>query len=176
MTHARDRFLCVGRLHNMKGQDVLVRAVARAPGVQVDFIGPGDSRSLIALARTLGVESRCRFIGLMDHAAVVRAMGDALATVIPSRIDNRPMVAIESLAAGTPVLASRVGGIPEIFRDGIDGFLVKPDDPDEIAAKLIEMSAAKAEAMGAAARQYFLEHYEQNKVVTTCANWLEELV
>ena len=175
MTHARDRFLCVGRLHESKGQDVLIRALAHAPGVQVDFIGPGDSRSLRTLAAALGVESRCRFVGLMEGASVVRAMGNGLATVIPSRIDNRPMVAIESLAAGTPLVASRVGGIPEIFRDGIDGYLVTPDDPDELAAKLTGISAAKAEAMGAAGRDYFLEHYEQSKVVATHADWLENL-
>ena len=85
------------------------------------------------------------------------------------------MVAIESLAAGTPLVASRVGGIAEIFRDGIDGYLVTPDDPDELAAKLTEISAAKTEAMGAAARDYLLEHYEQSKVVATHADWLENL-
>ena len=66
MTHARDRFLCVGRLHEVKGQDVLIRALAHAPGVQVDFIGPGDSRSLRALAAALwcGIQMQvCRSYG-----------------------------------------------------------------------------------------------------------------
>lgn len=168
-------FLCPSRYHETKGQDVLIRAVARLARTTVDFVGPGDATPYRELAKSLGVQSRCNFFGVESHDSILERMAERLATVVPSRSDARPIVVMESLAVGTPVIASRAGGISEIFRDGIDGELVPPDDPVNLARALSKMTPERSHLLGAAARDYFAEHYEQGLVVTTLADWLESL-
>jgi glycosyltransferase involved in cell wall biosynthesis len=169
-------FLCPSRFHESKGQDVLIRAVARLPHTTVDFVGPGDATPFYELAKSLGVESRCKFLGSESHDSILERMAGSLATVVPSRSDARPIVVMESLAVGTPVIASRAGGIPEIFRDSIHGNLVPPEDPDSLAQALSMMTPERSHQLGAAAKDYFSEHYEQGTVVTKLADWLENLV
>ena len=102
-------------------------------------------------------------------------MRAATVTILPSRSDNCPLVIIESLAVGTPVIGSRVGGIPEVVRDGIDGFLVPPDDPQALAAKLdlVLANAGLREKLRANARAGFLSRFEQREAVREQADWLE---
>ena len=97
---------------------------------------------------------------------------------MPSRSDNCPLAAIESLAVGTPVVASQVGGIPEIVRDGLDGFLVPPENPAALAAKLEKVitDAELRRKLGGNARAGFLARFEQRNMVRDQADWLEELV
>jgi glycosyltransferase involved in cell wall biosynthesis len=82
---------------------------------------------------------------------------------------------MESLAVGTPVIAYRAGGIPEIFRDSIHGDLVPPEDPHSLARALSMMTPERSYQLGVAAKNYFAEHYEQGTVVTKLADWLERL-
>jgi glycosyltransferase involved in cell wall biosynthesis len=84
---------------------------------------------------------------------------------------------VESLAVGTPVVASSVGGIPEVVRDGVDGFLVPPDDPAALAAKvkLLLSDVELRRKMSLNARERFLSTFEQGKVVEEQADWLENI-
>lgn len=176
------RPICVGRLHATKGQDVLIRAVARLkstlPEMRVEFVGDGPRRNeLVELAQQLGVTDHCLFSGRLPHDEVLRRMAASSVTVAPSRSECFGLVNLESLAVGTPVVASDVGGIGEIFHDGVEGFLVAPED-DEALAERIHMVLSDTtlrQTMSARARERF-QVFEQCKVVREQADWLEQNV
>ena len=174
--------VCIARLSPSKGQDVLIRAAALLQHVRVpfhvEFIGDGPARdSYTKLACDLGVADRCIFAGNLGHDEVLKRMHRATVSVLPSRSDNCPLVTIESLAVGTPVLASRVGGIPEVIRDGVDGFLVAPEDPQALASKLSSLLTNEdlVKQLRANARAGFLARFEQAQAIQGQAEWLESL-
>ncbi len=177
------RLVCVGRFFPSKGQDVLLRALARLAethrSVSLELIGDGPAREECErLARQLRVEDHCTFTGALAHPEVLRRMAGAVATVVPSRSEAFGLVNIESMAVGTPVVASAVGGIVEIVRDGLDGFLVPPEAPEALAAKLGRLLSEPAlrSKMGAQARERFLSTFEQRRVVQQQADWCEEML
>jgi glycosyltransferase involved in cell wall biosynthesis len=176
------QILCAGRLWPTKGQDVLLRAlpplVERFPRLRVDFVGAGPQRETYeALARELGVADCCCFLGNVPHREVLERMAAAAVVVVPSRFEALGLVNIESLAVGTPVVATRVGGIGEIIRDGVDGFLVPADDPAALGARIERLLGDPEErrAMGAAARQGFLDRYELRANIGRQITWYEQL-
>lgn len=178
-----NKLVCVGRLEQCKGQDVLIKAIAllrdRCPDWKVEFLGEGPaSDSLSQLARHLGVSDRCIFSGNVRHDEVLMRMAKAAATVVPSRSEGFGIVNIESLAVGTPVIASAVGGIVEVIRDGVDGFLVPPDDPSSLGDKICALlsSPELRQKMSARGRERFLAFFELNHVVSRQAEWLESVV
>ena len=178
-----NHIVCIARLFPSKGQDVLIRAVAllqdKHPELRIEFIGDGPARDTYTqLARDLGVTARCVFTGNLAHDEVRRRMRSATATILPSRSDNCPLVTIESLAVGTPVIGSRVGGIPEVVRDGIDGFLVPADDPQALAAKVYLVLTDKGllQQLRTNARAGFLSRFEQQGAVRKQADWLEAIL
>jgi glycosyltransferase involved in cell wall biosynthesis len=175
--------VCVGRLRPSKGQDVLIRAIAHLkqdlPETRVEFVGDGPSKgSFMKLARELGVEESCLFAEPVEHQAVLDRMTSSVATLVPSRDDNCPLVVIESLAVGTPVIGSNVGGIVEMIRDGVEGFLVEPDDPAALAEKLklILLDKGLRDRMGRNARARFLEFFEQKRSLAEQVEWFERLM
>ena len=174
--------ICVGRLDKIKGQDVLIRALAilglTGLYARVDFVGEGPQESgYRRLARDLGVERCCAFLGRRPHYEVLNRISDAVVSIIPSRCEGLCLVAIESLAAGTPVIASEVGGLPEIIEHGVEGFLVPPDDPEALASKLklLLNDAELRRRMGLNGRERFLSTFEQGKIVEQQADWLESI-
>ena len=148
--------LYVGRLSEEKGVDVLLEALARAPGLRADVVGDGPARSsLERLAATLGVRDRVRFHGRLAAGDVHRRMREAAVVVVPSRwYENMPITVLEAFAAGVPVVASALGGIPELIEDGRDGTLVPPEEPMLLAEALRPLTEdpARAFRMGVAAR------------------------
>jgi glycosyltransferase involved in cell wall biosynthesis len=179
-----NKFVCVGRLSPSKGQDVLLKAAALLSSLTplefyVEFLGDGPSRpELERIAHGLGMETRCIFRGSVSHDEVLRTMASAVATVVPSRSEAFGVVNIESLAVGTPVIASSVGGIPEIVRDKIDGFLFLHNDSKKLAEKLhllLSKSNLRA-AMRRNARERFLDCFERQKVVGQQAAWLQQTI
>jgi glycosyltransferase involved in cell wall biosynthesis len=141
--------LSAAGLERRKGVDVLLRALAllnderqnhplsgagsgyRQPVVIIAG-GGGDAAPFHALVATLGLEGQVRYVGVRDDMAELMAAADGL--VVPSRWEGCPMVVLEAMAAGLPVIASRVGGIGELLEDGDSGLLVTPDDPQALAA------------------------------------------
>jgi glycosyltransferase involved in cell wall biosynthesis len=177
-----DMVVCAGRLHPSKGQDVLIKALAlnaRSWGPnRVLFLGSGPRLDYLRqLAGEKGVADRCVFAGVVSHDEVLRHMSRAKAVVVPSRSEAFGYVNLEALAVGTPVIASKVGGISEIVRDGVDGYLVPPDDPETLAGTLVKLlgNPALRELLGRHGRQRFLECYELSKVVIGQTDWLESL-
>ncbi len=174
--------LCVGRFDPVKGQDVLLRAWASVhaefPELRLVLAGDGALREPYqALAQTLGIADAVVFHGNAAHDEVLRLLQASVLSVVPSRNDNCPLTVIESLACGTPVVASRVGGIPELFDDNTEGFLVPPDDPVTLADRIgrILRDAALRQRLSVNARQRFLARYEMQRVVKDEADWLEQL-
>jgi glycosyltransferase involved in cell wall biosynthesis len=177
------RFVCVGRFAASKGQDVLLKAMAqvvsRHPDATVEFIGGGSTRvACEEMARKLGLGERCRFLGALPHSEVLSRMAGAFAVIVPSRNEAFGLVNIESMSVGVPVIGSNTGGIAEIVRDGVDGFLFPPGDHDALATRmmgLLKNGSLRAQ-MAASARRRFLEHFESTRAVKEQARWIIEQV
>lgn len=171
--------LCVGRMYPTKGQDVFLRALALLPQeVRGVLVGDGPAcQDYHRLAESLGVADRCSFVGAVPPSEVLLRMARATITVVPSRAEAFGLVNIESMAVGTPVVASRVGGIPEIVRDGIDGLLVPSGDHAAMADAIVKVlySPGLRGTMSTNARQRFLDVYEQRGVIARQASWIESL-
>ncbi len=176
-----NRVVCVGRLHPFKGQDVLLKSIAkikdRCPHATFEFVGDGPFRAECEqLAAKLGIADRCDFLGRVPHDQVLLRMGSASVAVVPSRFECFGLVNIESLAMGTPVVASDVGGIGEIFKDGEEGFLVPADDPDALAERLAKLlnDAELRKRMSEKAIERF-QKFEQSNVIGDQVDWFESI-
>jgi glycosyltransferase involved in cell wall biosynthesis len=155
-------FACVGRLSREKGVDVALRALARLRDGGVDarlrIVGSGPDRPrLEGLAADLGLGAHVDLVGSLPHEEVGREIARAWAVVMPS-LWEEPYgnVALEAIGVGVPVVASRVGGLPEIVEDGRSGTLVPRADPEALAAALSALVARPARIapeVVAAARQ-----------------------
>ncbi len=179
-SNKQSRIVCVGRFVHAKGQDILLRAAALLKGdldFKIELIGGGKTKSeLITLADELGISNICLFRGSIPHPQVLLSMAGSLLTVVPSRSEAFGLVNIESMSVGTPVVATRTGGMPEILRDGIDGLLFDLESVEDLAAKLrmIIEDGNLRQAMGRNCRQRFLEVFEQNASVCREARWFFE--
>lgn len=158
----------VGEFRFIKGADILVEAIARlrAAGRPVTLTLAGDGEettALRALCETLKLGNAVRFIG---HVQARHGFGQGRLLVVPSRGDSMPYVVIEAAAAGTPMIAANVGGIPEIFGPFTDG-LVAPNDPqalaDAIAAALDAPERARERAKEL--RERVFQHFSQRAMV-----------
>jgi glycosyltransferase involved in cell wall biosynthesis len=134
-----DRYcLFVGRLTPRKGPDYVVRALAEAEDdVCCVFAGDGPMRREIErLAEKLGVADRIAFLGNVDPDSLAPLYANADLLVLPSVSEASPLVAAEAMACGTPVLATRIAGLPSLIEDWETGFLVHPDNVGEFAVAL----------------------------------------
>lgn len=129
-----DHFLFVGRAVPEKGIRTLCQA-AIAANVRVRIAGDGPQ--LQDLTREFGASANIDFLGRVEPARAQSLMREALAVVVPSEwYENQSMVILEALGRGTPVIASALGGNPELVLDGETGLLHKPGDVDDLANKL----------------------------------------
>ena len=128
----------VGRLSAQKGIEYFLRAIPlmRHTGKCLFFVvGDGEKRSALeALASELGIRGRVRFLGFRADARAIVGQLDIIA--LPSLWEGLPLVPMEAFAAGRPVVASDVGGVSEVVRDGYNGLLVPPRDARALAATL----------------------------------------
>ncbi|TMK87998.1 MAG: glycosyltransferase family 4 protein [Actinobacteria bacterium] len=152
-----------GRLSPEKGVDTLIEAAGRLSGrVRLDIAGDGPDRPRLEdLAARIGGDG-VRFFGRVDSATVDALVTEAMAVALPSRwYENQPMIVLEAFARGVPVVASDLGGAPELVRHGVDGFLVPPDDPAALASALQALldDRARARAMGKSARERALTEF-----------------
>ena len=132
-----------GRLTAQKSLHVAVEALARAQGVSLVIAGEGPDRpALEHLIRELGVADRVRFVGPQPRTGVLELFRAADATILSSSWENFPHTVVEALSVGTPVLATKAGGVAEVVRHEENGLLVEPGD---------------AEGLGAAIRRFFTD-------------------
>ena len=126
-----------GRLGPQKSLTVALDAVAATPSVVLAVAGDGPERAALeARVRDLGLDGRVRFLGSLDRDRVLRLFRAADASLLSSSWENLPHTVVESLAVGTPVIATAVGGVPEVVRDEENGLLVPPNDADALAAAI----------------------------------------
>jgi glycosyltransferase involved in cell wall biosynthesis len=129
--------LVAGRLSEEKGVDTAIRAIGRLDGAALDIAGTGpEEGSLRNLANSVA-PGRVRFHGLVDKEEMQRLMLAAAVVVVPSRwYENQPMVVLEALARGVPVVGSALGGMPELIEPGATGDLVPANDHEALASAL----------------------------------------
>jgi glycosyltransferase involved in cell wall biosynthesis len=138
--------LFVGRLRIRKGVEVLLEALAllgqqrrERPEAVLLIAGDGEHRpALERRAGELGLGGAARFLGRCGAPRVRGLLAGATALVVPSTYEGMPLVVLEAMEAGLPVVASAVSGIPEVVVDGETGWLVPPEDPERLAAALAE--------------------------------------
>ncbi|HSQ61198.1 MAG TPA: glycosyltransferase [Acidobacteriota bacterium] len=136
--------LAVGRLDPIKGLDLAIEALARllrrrAAPARLHLVGEGPARhALEHLVRDLGLESAVSFHGEVSPAALATWYAAADLVTLLSHSEGCPNVVIEAIACGRPVVATRVGGVPELVRDGITGFLVASRDPELVAERWMD--------------------------------------
>ena len=136
--HPRPYILAIGRHVPQKGFDVLLYALKRAveQGHPYDLIVAGDGvdhGTLKILADRLDLRDRVTFPGRVDHAVAIRLFAGCELFVLPSRHEPFGIVNLEAMAAGKAIVATRVGGVPEIVTDEENGLLVPPEDPVALA-------------------------------------------
>jgi glycosyltransferase involved in cell wall biosynthesis len=123
-----------GRLSVQKSLGTALEAVAATPGVTLVIAGDGpDRRALERRMQQLGLGGRVRFLGSVSRSAVLRLFRASDASLLPSAWENFPHTVVEALAVGCPVIATSVGGVPEVVRDGENGLLVPPGDAQALA-------------------------------------------
>jgi glycosyltransferase involved in cell wall biosynthesis len=133
--------LFVGRLTAIKGVDILIRAMRVLDGCRLIVAGDGEERNrLEALAEELAIDAQ--FVGRVTASQRDRLLAIADAVVIPSllladgRTEGMPVICLEAMAAGRPVIASKVGGLSEVIIDGANGLLFEPGDYRMLSEKL----------------------------------------
>ena len=170
-----------GRLTAIKRPLDLVRAlrglVDRGVDATLLLVGDGEDRAAVeALAAELGVVERCVLAGYQrDMADWYGRFG---AFCLASANEGTPVAAIEALAAGVPVVATRVGGTPAVVDDGETGFLVEPGDPDALAARLAELAADPElrQRMGRLGAERMRERYGIERMVEETEQLYERLL
>lgn len=162
--------LFLGRLETDKGVFVLVEAVARLarlhPQLRAVLAGEGDLAGVRQAALDAGVAGRIELPGWVDGDAKARLLARAGIFVLPSRFEGLPMALLEAQAAGLPVVATRVGGIPQVVTDDDNGRLSEPDDVASLVAALGPLldDSARAARMGARGRERVLAGYGTARV------------
>jgi glycosyltransferase involved in cell wall biosynthesis len=167
-----DRFVVgwFGRMTAVKRTDDLLDALAALRERGVDalllLVGDGDDRErLERLAHGRGLARSVLFLGYQEDVARWYAACDVI--VLTSANEGTPVTLIEALAAGRPVVATRVGGVPDVVEEGVTGFLVRPGDTHAVAERLALLAAdpERRRRMGAAGREGVLERYAVERLV-----------
>jgi glycosyltransferase involved in cell wall biosynthesis len=131
--------LCIAWISPHKGTDVVLRAFAELTSADARLFMIGNGRNVESyrkVANDLGIGGRTEFSGQLDRSEIVKHMRSARLLILGSRMDTSPNVITEAHAAGLPVISTRVGGVPEMIRDGVDGFLVESGDHHSMAQRL----------------------------------------
>jgi glycosyltransferase involved in cell wall biosynthesis len=167
-----------GRITRQKALGTALEAIARVPEADLLVLGDGPDRERLERHATeLGLNGRVRFAGSVPRADVLRAFAAADALVLSSDWENFPHTAVEALALGTPLIATAVGGVPEIVVDGVNGLLVPPGSPDALAEAIGRFTgSAELRAQLAAGARPSVEHLAAPLVYGRIEELLREAV
>lgn len=171
--------LFVGRLDAVKGVPLLLQAFAHArirhPDARLTLVGDGPARpALEAQAAQLGVDDAVTFTGYRAEAEVAGMLAQSNVLVLPSFAEGVPVVLMEAMASHLPVIASQVGGVPELVQDGVSGFVIPAGDLSTLISRL-DMLLSDPELcrrMGVAGRKKVEKEYD----VVREAAWLLSLL
>lgn len=173
------RLIFVGRLAAVKGVPVLIEAferlAARHPEARLEIVGDGPERARAeARVAERGLGSAVSFLGYQSADAVSELLGRADCLVLPSFAEGVPVVLMEAMASGLPVVASRVAGVQELVEDGVSGFTVPAGDVETLVARLDQLLSDPdlCDRMGAAGRAKVCAEFDQDAE----AVWLGQIV
>jgi glycosyltransferase involved in cell wall biosynthesis len=154
-------FVFVGRLAPAKQLPLAVSALRQVPGARLVIIGEGPERRRVEQAvADGGLDGRVVLKGALPRSEAIEWLRAADAAVLSSAYENFPHAAVEAIAAGTPVVSTAVGGVPEIIETGVNGILVPPRDESALAeamrsvTKDSKLAAALREGAAASAGRY----------------------
>lgn len=164
------RIVAVGRLAPVKGFSVLLEALrvltVRGIDARLRLIGDGPDRArLEQTAKRLALNDRVAFVGALAPDGVMAEIRDASVFVSSSFLEGIPVVLMEAMASGIPVIATRVGGVPEMIADGVHGRVVSPGSADAVADAIEEFvdDAAAARHRLESAREQIVEHFNVHR-------------
>jgi glycosyltransferase involved in cell wall biosynthesis len=171
----------VGALRPQKAYDVLIRATvtlrAHHPDLHVLIVGEGPERArLQALVRELGLGDTVMLLGRrLDVPDILAALDVAVSA---SRFEGSPLAVIEYMAAGLPIVATAVGGVPDLIEDGVHGVLVEPGSPEALVSAIDELlgDRARASALGALARERSRREFDLDVMVNRVEALYSELL
>lgn len=166
-----DRVVCVGRLSGQKGQLLLLEAVARlqAAGTPVHLVlaGDGEMRSEVEAAiQRLGIKALVTITGWISGAQVKDEILKSRAMVLPSFAEGLPVVIMETMALGRPVLSTYIAGIPELVRPDHNGWLCPAGQVDELAQAMTELLQAPLDRLNEMGQSNRVRARERHDVVT----------
>jgi glycosyltransferase involved in cell wall biosynthesis len=153
-------FVFAGRLVAAKNLPLAVRALGKVPDASLVILGEGPELPAVEEAvAAAGVAERVSLAGPRPRPEVIEWLRAADAAILPSDFENFPHAAVEALAAGTPVVATSVGGVPEIVESGVNGLLVPPGNMDALAEAMRAVTGLERmrEAALASSRRYVAE-------------------
>ena len=173
--NCRSVFLFLGNLGRMKGGLDLIEAggLASRRGFtgRIDLGGKetaqGDRSLFEKRIGELDCSDVVRLIGVVSGDAKVQALSDAACIVLPSYAEGLPMAILEGMAYGLPVISTKVGAIPEVITDGVEGFLIEPGDVEALADRMVRLDTDSAlrQRMGEAARARVMKRYSLHAMV-----------
>jgi len=173
----------VGRLERQKAQEVFLatmRLVHEArPSARGVIIGEGSRRpELEEMCRRLGLDGVVRFVGTVPSGEVRSWLGRLDVFSLSSDWEGLPMVLIEAKACGCPIVATAVGGVPEVVRDGIDGTLVPPRNPRAMADAIISLldHPEVGRSLGENARAHAFEHFDIARLARQTAEMYRQVL
>ena len=168
---AAEDIVYAGVLIPRKGLHHLLSAFAALghPRARLHLVGGAENaayaESLRRLTVELGIEGRVRFAGAVSQHELAMQFGAARVMVLPSLSEGLGRVVVEAMLLGTPVIGSRVGGIPDLIADGVNGYLVEPGNEAELTAALRRVYADDVAAMGEKARGFAEGYFSPLKYV-----------
>jgi glycosyltransferase involved in cell wall biosynthesis len=176
--------LFIGKLTEQKGVDVLIQAITKVhrviPDVRLTIVGDGpEEQKLKKLAASLQVSELVTFTGKLSNAEVMKKIDDALCVVIPSKyVEAFGIVGIEAMSKGKVIIASRIGGLLDLVDEDETGFLVEPNDPDELSKKIIHVmqSHTMLSGLGARARAKYERCFSKTAYYRTLLSIYERIV
>jgi glycosyltransferase involved in cell wall biosynthesis len=163
--------LFLGRFGQRKGIFDLLQALktirTRFPGVRLRCGGDGAVADVLARARELEVHENVEMLGWVSGAAKDRELARATVYVLPSYAEGLPMGVLEAMAAGTPTVATTVGGIPDAIVEGVHGYLVSPGDIDALADRIMRLLGDEElrARIGSAARDRAVDVFSVHKAL-----------
>lgn len=177
------RVLFVGRLTEKKGVDTLLLAAHLAPSISIHIVGDGpELERLHAMADEFGVLKRTHFYGRLTRQELEQQLRIAAIMAIPSVVarngdrDGTPTVLAEAIAAGVPVVCSRLAGLASLVEDGISGLTVTPGDAEELAAALRRLTEnpALGQSLADAALEGLRQQLDSRLIADRYAAWYRE--
>lgn len=176
-------FSYLGRLDHSKGVDILLNAfkmvLQKYPTACLVLAGKGDEEiSLKNLSKELNIDYAVKFAGwISDYKQVFEYFKQAYTLIVPSRLDNFPTVVLEAMACKTPVIAAKVGGIPDMIKEAEGGYLFEKENAEELAQKIMLLAGNPTlwQEQCNKARERFLQNFSMQKHITEVEQYITSL-